>query len=86
MNRTRKALLKHGRVNVLDCLAEPRKLQPNPLLIVIILHFLAGFVVRLFEVFFVSFEHKGVLKLLYVNSKLLLSLLFHALLIIVAFI
>lgn len=45
MNGTRKALLEHGRVNVLDCLTEPRKLQPYPLLVVIILNFLTSFVV-----------------------------------------
>lgn len=45
----RQAFLDHLRVNVLDCLADPRELKPNPLFVVVKTHLFSSLVIRLLK-------------------------------------
>jgi hypothetical protein len=74
------ALLDHLGVDVLDCLADPGELQPNPLLVVVEADLLSSLMVRLLQVFSELLFNQRLLQLLHVHY---LQFLLHLVLLVV---
>lgn len=69
MNRSRQVLFNHTGIHMLYSLAKPRKLQPKPLLVIIVTHFLSRFMIVLFQILFKCFQHQRLLVFFRIKFK-----------------